>query len=580
MSKKNLFIYTAFIFLISIQASENEGGKKCWANTLDGWIPYSAGPCDTNLDCVNLCDCEASCSIDKPSGGAVTGAGASPEFSLSKNNFNNNNENPNPSYIKLYKGEKEILSEMSQDFIGMDLSSSVNDLIFQDGKNLIDKNYPNSELDLFSIKLEGSEFSLGDNAEILFNDKYSIICHDKDNISSYTFMKGNFTYRDNEKNTNETNEFMATIFAKDILYYKNYTVNTNTNSDNKTFNLTGDIAFIWATPSIKFSNNKTSENIQKFIQSKFEDLFYKNYSMQIEAELDKGLKNYYKNTYATFDEKINFILSDYLSSLKSINHTINLNLNDIKLNFNEKTDNKTMEKRDYSGYYSSYDAIKNKKPEQIFDIYNSGLDTKNLKNAIFLDKFLFEYLLDTYEFDNFFIRREANELDFPKALNIDLDVREISKILPEVSRLFSLTKKAYLNFAYFSPRIFFSEGKLPQIKLNLDFTFYVKNFDGNFKQIFTCQSDLFFDVGVKNSGNFMLNWAFDLKEVRNLKMSNDFSYVEVDYLKYLIEEIVSYGIEKNGGMLIEKDLDLSKVFEEKFLVKYFEAGVLLYEYNK
>jgi hypothetical protein len=481
----------------------------------------------------------------------------------------------NPSYVKIFKGEKEILQEMNADFIGMSLESKVNNIIFKDEMNIKDTNFPNIELDLLNISLEGSQFSLGDNSQINFSEDFSLIVQDTGNISSYTFLKANYSYRDLVSKTNETEQFSVTVFADDTLYNKNYTLSA---SDNKSFKLEGKVTFLWALPVFKF-NEKTSQKAQNFITTKFNDLFYRVLSMQIEKELDDGLNKYYSKT--NYSTKVKFSLSEYLSSLKTINHTLSFDVNKIKLSYSQN-DSKILQTREYSGFYSSYDAVVNKTPEANFDIFNNntGIDIKNLRNAMFIDKFLFEYLLDTDEFQNFFIRREAKQSDFPQALEIDLNVREISKIIPEVSRLYSLTKKIYVNFAIFNPSIIFNDNLLPQIKSNFDFTFYVRDFEGNFKQIFTCQTDLLFDVAVKFSSekNFVLNFGFDLNKVINFKMSNNFSYIEVDHLKYLIEEIVSFGVEKNGGMLFEKDLDLSKVFEDKFMVKYFNSGILFYEY--
>lgn len=516
-------------------------------------------------------------------------------------NLSNSKDLNTPSYIKVYRGEKEILNEMNKDFLGMSEKSSIDDLIFKGQYNITDQKFPNSELDLFSIKDEGSQFSLGEKSLVLFSSNNSVICHDNENASSYTFMNGNFTYRNKDSNTSETNQFKATIISNDIVYEKNYTMNKENNTNKIHINFTGGIAFSWDSPSLEFSN-QTSENAKQFVAKKFEEFFYKNYSMQIQNELDKGLKEYYKGQH--FNTKLNFILSDYLSQLKSINHTVDLNLRDFRLNYNE-TETKLMQKRDYTGYYSSYDSVVNKTLSADFDIYKSNVNTKNLKNAVFLDKFLFEYLLETYEFKNFFIRRELNQMDLPKALNLDLSIRQVSKILPEVTRLFPLTKKANVNFAFFSPQITFRDNDLPQLTVKLDFTFYVRDFEGNFKQIFTAQNDLVFDIKptftynkdlnllknkgklgdvkdvlrLKGTGDYLLNFIFDLAEMKNFKLSENFSFVDIDYLKYLIEEVVSYGIEKNGSALIEKDLDLSVLFEGRILARYYESGILLYEYR-
>ena len=47
---------------------EEEQKKMCWANTLNGWILYDSRECQTNEDCVDLCDCDARCSATKPNG--------------------------------------------------------------------------------------------------------------------------------------------------------------------------------------------------------------------------------------------------------------------------------------------------------------------------------------------------------------------------------------------------------------------------------------------------------------------------------------------------------------------------------
>merc|ERR1712032_279353 len=150
-----------------------------------------------------------------------------------------------------------------------------------------------------------------------------------------------------------------------------------------------------------------------------------------------------------------------------------------------------------------------------------------------------------------------NILDFPDNLNAEISVRQIAKIIPEISRMFSLNKLAYVNFAIYSPNVIFADNEIPKIKSNLDFTFYVKDFEENFKQIFTCKSDLVFDILLKNSGDFNLNWSLGLSKVMNFEMSNDFTYIDMDYMRYVIEEIVKYGLKKNGGALLSKDLDLS-----------------------
>lgn len=56
------YIYTDTV----LHSEESDSANKCWANTLNGWILYDNGPCNTNTDCVNKCDCQAQCSPTKP----------------------------------------------------------------------------------------------------------------------------------------------------------------------------------------------------------------------------------------------------------------------------------------------------------------------------------------------------------------------------------------------------------------------------------------------------------------------------------------------------------------------------------
>ena len=166
---------------------------------------------------------------------------------------NNNNNNGNPSYIKLYKGEKEILGELNQDIFGMSLHSSVNDLVFQEQLNITDpEGFPNAELNLTNFSIEGSQFALGNATEILYSDESSIIANDVLSNDNFLYMKLNFTYKDNEKKV-ESEEVYFTIGCSSMLYNKNYTINNSSK-----LNITGEVAFSWGHPNPNKSTNQTS----------------------------------------------------------------------------------------------------------------------------------------------------------------------------------------------------------------------------------------------------------------------------------------------------------------------------------
>ena len=56
--------------IVSTENIEEQAKNDCFANTLQGFILYERSVCMTDEDCVNICDCQASC-VNTRNGGCT-----------------------------------------------------------------------------------------------------------------------------------------------------------------------------------------------------------------------------------------------------------------------------------------------------------------------------------------------------------------------------------------------------------------------------------------------------------------------------------------------------------------------------
>jgi len=462
-----------------------------------------------------------------------------------------------PSYIKIYKNEAAILKDLNKDILDVDIENLVNNIVYPGVTNFTSPLFPGIFIDLFDIKAEGNEFSIN-NAYVL-NTNTSTIATDPSN-SSYIFFSGNYAYRNGTIDNKGT--FSVRISSSEFIYIKEYQ-----NIEN-TFQIKGKINIIWDDGEFTFEKDTQGKDA---ISKAFMENFNSKCKDLIDKDLNSKLSEYLSKL--TFDSKKYFNLTSQFSSKNIPSQMIDLKLLNVDSTIlTSKFD--TLLNFHYSGYFESFSNI-SKPAESQFDIRK--MDLSKLYKGVFIDKFLFESLLNQQVFKGFFLRNEVKNENIPEALDFDLDIKDLSRIIPEIKNIYSVLNQIKVNYAIYNPQIIFEDDKFPIVKSKFDFTIYIKDSNKNFKQIFTSSCDLIFELTYTNiRKNTELNFDIKLLNIDNFLSSNNFSVVNTDYLGSLIRELINYGIEKNKIEVFENDLNLSNIFEEDFSAKYFKGGILLY----
>ena len=432
----------------------------------------------------------------------------------------------NPSYIKVYKSESAVLKDLNKDFVNIGIENLVNNLTFSNILNYTSEEFPDVFLDLLNIDAAGNDFSIN-NAYVL-NTNTSTIATDPTN-TSFIFFSCDFNFRNNSEE--KKGNFSVMVPSAEIIYIKEYQKSENA------FKILGKISLMFKDGEFTFAKDTPA---QALISKVFNENFNAKIKISIENELNNELAKYLAKQ--SFDSQLYFNVSSSLSSNPIPKTMMDLKLLNIdSLILTSKFD--TLLTLHYNGYYGSFANI-TKPAEGQFDV--KKMDLSKLYKGIFVDKFLFENILNQEAFKKFFLRTEMKSENIPQALNFDLVIRDISQIIPEVRNLYSLSQTVKVNFAIFNPKLIFEDDKIPQLLANLDFSVFIMDNEKNSKQIFTCQTDLIFELSITNNKSILLNFELELVDVKNYVMSNNFSYVNIDYLRFLIQEFINYAIEKNS----------------------------------
>jgi len=465
----------------------------------------------------------------------------------------------NPSYIKIYKSETAVLRDLSRDFVQIGITNIVNNLTFSNISNYTSSDFPEFSLDLKKIEASGNAFSISN--AIILNTNISTIATDPTN-SSFVFFSAEYNLKNStaEKKGNIT----AIFSSQEVTYIKKY------EKSEKNIKIIGMISIMWKEGEFIYD----SDLKQKLLISKaFNEHFDTNIKIFIEKELNSELKRYLDKQ--CYDKTVDFKLSQKLSEKKIQANFVNLKLLDIDAKIlTSKTD--TLLTMHYNGYLGSFSSMTKKPEVNPFNIDN--IDLSKLYEGFFIDKSLFETILLEEYFKGFFIRDELKQPNIPAGLNLNLNIKDLSRIIPEVRYLYSLIQKINVNYAIFNPIFIFEENNAPKLYVNLDFTIYVQDAQKLNKQLFTCQNELIFNITIDNTKNNYLNFKIELVDIKKYEMSNNFSYINIDNLNTIIQEIINFSIESDKIKVFESDIYLGDVFEEYFNVIYSKNGLFLY-YN-
>lgn len=462
-----------------------------------------------------------------------------------------------PSYVKFYRSETAILKELNGDFANLGVGTYVDNMTYAPLMNYSSAEFPGFFLDITNIKAAGSEFSIS-NAMVL-NSNTTIIATDATN-SSFIFFSGDYVLTN--ATVEEKGNFSVIMSSAQITYMKELT-----KLENK-ISFTGLISLMFKDGEFKFNNDSHQHDI---VIKAFNEHFSYKIKPIIEGELNVEIKKYLENV--SYDKIYNFTLFNGLSKNPFKLQALDLKLTNMDtLILTSKYD--SLVTFHYTGYLPNF-ANKTLPPANSVDL--TKIDLSKLYRALFIDKFLFESLTKSEAFNKFFIRNTLKNSDIPEALDFDLTINDLSKVIPEVSYSYSLLEPVYANFAFFNPRIQFEDDQYPSVFVKLDFTFYVKEGKNSVKQIYTCTVDLVFNLKIVPNNQFRLNFEFDLVDVVNLNMSNNYNYVDIEALKFIIREIVGASTDFPQIKLFEKDVDLCRIFEEKYSARYFKHGVFLYD---
>jgi hypothetical protein len=467
------------------------------------------------------------------------------------------------SYVKVHKSESAVLRDLNKDFIIVGVQNLVNNLTYASLYNYTSKDFPGIFVDLKNISAAGNSFSI--NNAYVVNTNSSSIATDTTN-STFVYFSGEFDVRNGNLDNSTKGNLIVLITSSEVIYIKEFS------KSESRFKFVGKIRLMWKDPEFLFDAGLPAP-LQALISQAFKELFNSKINEKIETELNSELAKWFSTL--NYDTQLEFNVSQSFSSKRIPENSLFLNLLGIEaIVLTTKFD--TLLTQRYNGYLSGFSERTDLPAESSFDV--KTLDLTKLYNAVFIDKFIFESLLTQEAFKGFFMRRSLNAENIPKALNFDLNMRSIAKVLPEISNLYSLMQNVEINYAFFNSKFDFADAKTPKIIANMDFTLFAVNSENQLNQVFNCQTDLAFEITNPLSKTSHLNFNIELIDVGNLKTSNDFSYVNVDYLKFLIREFVNYSIVQKNVKVFEKDLNLSDLFEENFEMKFFKGGVLLYNY--
>lgn len=465
------------------------------------------------------------------------------------------------SYVKVYKCETAVLRDLNKDFVNIGIQNLVNNLTYPSQLNFTSTEYPGNFVDLQKIAAAGSTFSI--NNAYVVNSDTNTVATDPTN-SSFIYFSGEFNFR-NATFSNSGN-LTVTLTTSEVIYIKEFA------KGESGFKYAGKITLMWKDPEMGFEAAAPPQ-AQALVSLAFKEIFNTKIKDTIEKELNSELAKYLATQ--SFDAQLKFNVSQSFSSNKIAESALALNLLSVDaMVITSKFD--TLLVQHYSGFLRDFSNRTDLPAEAGFDV--KALDLAKLYNAVFVDKFLFESLAAQAAFKGFFIRRALKADNVPKTLKFDLDMRSIAQVVPEISNLYSLMQSVEITYAFFNPKFDFSDAKTPKVIVQLDFTVYAVTAEKQLKQVFTCQADLAFEISDPENKSPYMNFDFELIDIGNLKMSDDFSYVNTDYLKYLVKEFANFAIAQNKVQVFEKELNLSDVFEEDFEMMFFKGGVLLYNY--
>jgi len=469
------------------------------------------------------------------------------------------------SYVKIYKSEKAVLKDLNKDFINLGIHSLINNITYPSLLNYTSADFPGTFVDLVNVTAGGTTFAFND-AYVIFSNS-SILSTDPSG-STFIYLSADYNLRN--ATYSAKGNLKATFVTSDVTYIKEFA------KGESGFKYQGSLTLVWKDPQIEFNNPSSPPAGQQLISSAFKETYKSKVKDAIETQLNKELAKYLATQ--NFNKQLKFGISQFLSSRKMPPAANDFSLNLLKVDamtIQSKFDLLLIQH--FNGYLSGFANRTDLPAEEAFDV--KSLDLLKLYNAVFIDKFIFESVVAQAAFKGFFIRQQFKQENVPKALKFDLDIRSVAEVLPEIVNLYSLMQRVQINFALFNPKFDFEDGKTPKIIAQLDFTVYAVNADNKqLNQVFTCQADLAFEISDPQNKNPYLNFNFGIVDVGNLIMSHEFSYVNTDNLKNLIEEFIGYAILQNNVKIFEKDMDLSDLFEEDFEMKYFKGGVLLYNY--
>lgn len=466
------------------------------------------------------------------------------------------------SYVKVYESETAVMRELDKDLVNIGVRSLVNNLTYPSLTNYTSADFPGCFLDLQNLKAAGSSFSIND--AYVVNTNSSSIATDPTN-SSFIYFSSDYNFKNaSSENTDIKGNLSITLTSSEVIYIKEFI------KSEAGFKYAGKLSLMWKDPEITYDSEAAPK---AFIASAFKELFNSQIKESIEKELNTELNKYLSSE--NFDSLIKFNVSQIFSSIPIQEDGLLLKLLGVDtIVLTSKFD--TLLTQHYNGYLSGFVNRSDLPAESGFDI--KTLELSKLYKAAFIDKFLFESLLNQEAFKGFFIRKSLKQENIPQALNFNFDIRSIAKILPQISNLYSLIQNVEINYAFFNTKFDFDDNKTPKIISSIDFTVFAVGTEKQLNQVFTCQADLAFEITSLLNKTPYLNFNIELIDVGNLKLSNNFSYVDTDYMKFLIKEFINYSLLQNNAKVFEKEINLSDLFEEDFEMKFFKGGVLLYKY--